>query len=115
MNGKLIHTLNTQTVIWASTGSARNSTLPSPSEFASIGSGLCGVATSQFHDAADTTTGTIQGSRRSTLNTPPAGILVRSSSARASPMIQLPNTPTIVKTTVNRVECQNASFESTLV
>ena len=61
------------------------------------------MATSQFHEVAETTTGTTQGNSSSTLNKPLAGIRVRSSSASARPMAQLPKTPTSVKTTVNMV------------
>ena len=76
MNGKLIQTLKTQTVILASRGSARNRTLPSPSASARMGIGLCGVATSQFHAVAETTTGTTHGSSSSTLKMPLPGIRV---------------------------------------
>src|SRR5579875_589045 len=114
MKGKLIHTLKTQTVIFAKVGSARNSTLPSPSQEARIGSGLCGVATSQFQEVADTTTGTTQGRSSRTLNRPPAGIRVRSRSAKARPTSQLPKTPVTVKIKVNKAPFQNQSSVRTL-
>ena len=107
MNGKLTHTLNTQTRILAQVGSARNSGGPSPRFSNSMGMGLELVATSQLIAVEDTTIGTTQGSSSSTLKMPPAGILVRSSSASASPTAQLPNTPTMVKTTVNPAAFQN--------
>src|SRR5688572_20032705 len=109
MKGKLIHTLKTHTVIAARVGSARNSTSSMPNSPSSRGTGLCGVATSQFQAVADTTTGTTQGSNSSTLNAPLPGIRVRSSKANARPSAHDPNTPTIVKMTVNRVAFQNAS------
>src|SRR3954454_1401464 len=108
MKGKLIQTLNTQTVTWASTGLARKRTLPSPSHSHRIGSGLCGVAPSQFQAVADTTTGTTHGSSRSTLKTALPGILVFSRTAIASPSNQLPNTPTRVKISVNLAAAQNS-------
>ena len=114
MKGKLIQTLKTQTVICASNGSARNRTFPSPSAWARIGSGLCGVATSQFHAVAETTTGTTQGSSRSTRNTVLPGSRVFSRIARARPTNQLPNTPTRVKIRVNRAARQKPGSLSTL-
>src|ERR1017187_7623190 len=131
MNGKLIQTLNTQTVTRASAGLARNRIFGKPSAEArtgsglwgvaprrfhdvpettlgrTTGSGLCGVATRKFHDVAETTIGTTQGSSSSTLNTPRAGIFVRSSSATARPTAQLPNTPVTVKITVKLALAQN--------
>src|SRR6185312_8986112 len=107
MNGKLIHTLNTHTVTWARNGFARNRTFPSPSAWARIGSGDCGVATSQFHDVAETTTGTTQGRRRSTLKMPLPGMRVLRNRASARPMTQLPKTPTTVKTMVKIVAWMN--------
>ena len=74
------------------------------------GTGLVGVATSQFHDVDVTTTGTTQGSSSSVLKKPGACILFRSSSASARPTTQLPKTPTRQNTTVNRTACQNAGL-----
>ncbi len=113
MNGKLTQTLKTQTMIWAHVGSARKSGAPSPSAAVSLGSGLSAVATSQFQDVEETTIGTTQGSRSSTLKNPRAGILVRSSSAKPSPTSQLPNTPTSVKTSVKPTAFQNAELVRT--
>ncbi|WP_236006708.1 hypothetical protein [Clavibacter zhangzhiyongii] len=80
-----------------------------------IGTGLWGVATSQFHDVDETTTGTIHGSSSSTLKSPLAGIRVRSSSARARPTSHEPKTPTTVNTIVNVVALRNCSDMSTSV
>src|SRR4051812_5889372 len=113
MNGKLIQILNTQTVIWASTGSARNSTFGCPSADAITGSGLCGVATKKFHAVAETTTGTIHGISSSTLRMPPPGILVRRRRATARPSSQLPKTPQIVKIRVNLALFQKSGDLST--
>src|SRR3954453_7260987 len=110
MNGKLTHTLNTQTMTFARVGSARNSGVPRPRACARLGSGLCGVATSQFQAVDDTTTGTTHGSNSSVLKTPRAGIRVRRSNARPSPITQLPNTPTTVKIRVNSTDRQNAGL-----
>ena len=73
------------------------------------------MATSQFHEVADTTTGTTHGSSSSTLNSPLPGILVFSRIARASPTSQLPKTPTSVKITVNRAAFQKVGSVSTFV
>src|SRR4051812_3943928 len=113
MNGNEIHTLKRQTTTFASTGSARKSTFPKPRCSAITGRGLCGVATSQFHDVAETTVGTTQGRRSSTLNSPPAGMWVRRSRLIASPTSQEPNTPTTVKTTVKDVADQNEGWVRT--
>src|SRR5690349_17858340 len=110
MNGKLTHTLNTHTVIFARVGSARNSGVPRPSACARLGSGLCGVATSQFHAVDDTTMGTTQGSSSSVLNTARPGRRVRSSNANPNPTDQLPNTPTTVKISVKTTARQNAGL-----
>src|SRR3954447_8637475 len=115
MKGKLIQTLNTQTVRAASVGLARKSTSPNPRLLARTGIGLEEVATSQFQDVAETTTGTTQGSSSRTLNTPVPGILVRISSARARPMAQLPKTPARVKMTVNWAAFQKAGSPKALV
>src|ERR671916_26820 len=113
IKGKLIQTLKTQTVICASKGLARKRTLPNPNASARIGIGLWGVATSQFHEVAETTTGTTQGSRSSTLNPVLKGIRVFNRSASARPTNQLPNTPTSVKITVKRVAAQKTGSVST--
>ncbi|BDZ48160.1 hypothetical protein GCM10025867_39430 [Frondihabitans sucicola] len=107
MNGNEIHTLKTHTTIFASVGSARNNTFPKPRCANRIGNGDCGVATNQFHDVADTTTGTIHGNNNNTLNKPFAGICVRNNNDNARPTIHDPNTPTIVKTNVNNAAFQN--------
>src|SRR5690242_12278632 len=115
MKGKLTQTLNTQTVIAASVGSARNSRLPNPRLRARRGTGLSGVATSQFQAVEDTTIGITHGSISSTLKIPPAGIFARSSSASAMPMSQLPKTPTSVDIRVNQAAFQNAGRVNTSV
>jgi hypothetical protein len=73
---------------------------------------LRGAAISQFHDAAETTAGTIQGKSRRTLNNPPAGILVRSNSASANPISELPNTPVNVNTRVKRAASQKPALRN---
>src|SRR5699024_1075561 len=69
MKGKLIHTLNRQTMMTAMVGSARNRTSGNPIAVNRRGSGLEAVATSQFQLIDVTTTGTTQGSRNATLST----------------------------------------------
>ena len=78
-----------------------------------MGIGLWGVATSQFHEVAETTTGTTHGSSSSTLNPVLKGIRVFSSRARARPTAQLPKTPTTVKITVNRADSQKTGSVKT--
>src|ERR1035441_893899 len=107
MNGKLSHTLNRQTKTLAWNGLSKGSNRPSPRWPAITGTGLPGVATSQFQAVEDTTTGTIQGNRRRVLNKPLACTLLRNSIARPRPMTQLPKTPTTQKMSVNSADCQN--------
>ena len=79
------------------------------------GSGLAEVATSQFHEVADTTIGTTHGSSSRTLNIPRAGIIERSRRASPRPTSQLPNTPARVKMRVNSAARQNARLVSVSV
>jgi hypothetical protein len=113
MNGKLTHTLKMHTVIAANVGSARNNNSPRPSARARVGTGLSGVATSQFQAVDDTTIGTTQGNISRILNTVLPGILVRSNSAKPMPISQEPNTPTMVNTRVNRAAFQNDALVRT--
>lgn len=62
--------------------------------------------------AAVATTGTLQGTSRRTLNSPPAGILVRSNTASANPISQLPNTPVNMNTRVKRAASQKLALRN---
>ena len=75
-----------------------------------MGIGLSAVATRKLTAVAETTTGTTQGSSSNTLKTPLNGTSVRSSNAMPRPTIQLPNTPTSVKITVNLAAAQKSAL-----
>ena len=109
MNGKLTHTLKMHDGDRGQGRVGQEQHSPMPSARARLGTGLSGVATSQFQAVEDTTIGTTQGSSSNTLNRCCRGSWCAAATPSPRPISQEPNTPTMVNTSVNRAAFQNDS------